>query len=102
MQIRSGWDVNIGRKVDFCVTLYGSQGGIKIRNINGWLDRYQIQYFKKSNVNYRVDVVSPHDKSTIHFWIDRLISGNVRYDPEMEQYMLIKKIVDDIYNNSII
>lgn len=97
VQLACSWNLPAGVDAVIEVSIYGTNGGVSFKNVNGSFYDFSTERFKGTS---REVISSPGDrwggKAAID-WAERLASNGNKFNPEAYQYLKAAEILDRIY-----
>jgi predicted dehydrogenase len=96
------WNLHVGREADIEIGFYGTEGGAKLRNVDGSFYDFVGERFRGTHSELLSD---PQDSkwqwgglATIE-WVERLAAGE-GFDPAAEHYVSLAEVIDSVYEGS--
>lgn len=93
------WNLHVGREADIEIAFYGTEGGARLRNVDGSFYDFVAERFQGTHTEVLSD---PHDEkwqwgglATIE-WIKR-VAADERFDPAAEHYVELAEVIDNVY-----
>ena len=93
------WNLHIGRDADIAIAFYGTDGGARLRNVDGSFYDFLAERFRGTHTEVLSD---PQDAkwqwgglATLE-WIKRIDEG---FDPAAEHYVQLAEVIDRIYGS---
>ena len=93
------WNLHVGREADIEIGFYGTEGGAKLRNVDGSFYDFIGERFRDTHIEILSD---PRDSdwewgglATIE-WVKRLASDE-GFDPAAEHYVSLAEVIDSVY-----
>jgi predicted dehydrogenase len=93
------WNLHVGREADIEIAFYGTDGGARLRNVNGSFYDFVAEKFHGTQTELLSD---PTDEkwqwgglATIE-WIKR-VAANEGFDPAAEHYVELAEVIDSVY-----
>jgi predicted dehydrogenase len=94
------WNMHVGREADIEIAFYGTDGGARLRNVDGSFYDFTAERFRGTTTE---TLRNPHDAqwqwgglATIE-WIERLGAGE-QFDPSAEHFVALAEVIDRIYS----
>jgi len=99
MNLSCCWNLHVGREADIEIGFYGTEGGAKLRNVDGSFYDFVGERFRGTQTELLSD---PQDSNwewgglaTIE-WVKRLAAGE-GFDQAAEHYVSLAEVIDGIY-----
>lgn len=93
------WNLHVGREADIEIAFYGTDGGARLRNVNGSFYDFVAERFHGTQTELLTD---PQDEkwqwgglATIE-WIKR-VAADEGFDPAAEHYVELAEVIDSVY-----
>jgi len=93
------WNLHVGREADIEIGFYGTEGGAKLRNVDGSFYDFVGERFRGTHTELLSD---PRDSewqwgglATIE-WVKRL-AADEGFDPAAEDYVSLAEVIDSVY-----
>lgn len=96
VQLACSWRLHAGRDAQIEATFYGTDGGLRLRNVNGSFYDFMAESF--SGISTRT-LASPPDEwggRAAVAWAERLAAGG-RFDPAADRLVEVARVLDTIY-----
>ncbi|UVF20240.1 Gfo/Idh/MocA family oxidoreductase [Microvirga terrae] len=96
VQLACSWRLQAGCDAMISATLYGTQGGVSLRNVNGSFYDFTAERYRGTS---RETLTTPPDEwggRAAADWASRLAAGE-RFDPAAEQLVEVARVLDSIY-----
>jgi predicted dehydrogenase len=97
------WNLHIGRDADIEIAFYGTDGGARLRNVDGSFYDFAGERFHGTKTE---TLSGPEDSkwqwggiATLE-WIKRVAAGE-RFDSDTERFVLLAEVIDDIYKRDV-
>ncbi|HEX7332536.1 MAG TPA: Gfo/Idh/MocA family oxidoreductase [Pyrinomonadaceae bacterium] len=93
------WNLHVGREADIEIAFYGTEGGAKLRNVNGSFYDFVGERFRGTHTERLSD---PQDSQwqwgglAAIEWVKRL-SDEEGFDPVAEHYVSLAEVIDSVY-----
>jgi len=93
------WNLHVGREADIEIGFYGTEGGAKLRNVDGSFYDFVGERFRGTHTELLSD---PQDSQwqwgglAAIDWVKRLADGG-GFDPAAEHFILLAEVIDSIY-----
>jgi len=88
------WKMHVGREADIEIAFYGTEGGAKLRNVDGSFYDFVAERFRGTKTEL---LLGPQDGwgglATLE-WIKRIDEG---FDPAAEHYVALAEVIDRVY-----
>jgi predicted dehydrogenase len=98
VQLACSWNLPAGVDAVIEVSIYGTNGGVSFKNVNGSFYDFSTERFHGTS---REVISSPGDnwggKAAID-WVEQLANTGNKFNPEAFQYLKAAEILDKIYN----
>lgn len=91
------WKLHVGREADIEIAFYGTEGGARLRNVDGSFYDFVAERFRGTQTEPLSD---GNDSAwgglaTVE-WVQRLAAGE-RFDPAAEHYVSLAEVIDRVY-----
>jgi predicted dehydrogenase len=96
------WNLNVGREADIEIAFYGTEGGARLRNVDGSFYNFVAERFRGT----QTELLSSAQDSKWQWggfatidWIQRLASEEP-FDPAAEDFVTLAEVIDSVYGIS--
>lgn len=93
------WNLHVGREADIEIAFYGTEGGAKLRNVDGSFYDFVGERFRGTHTELLSD---PQDSQwqwgglAAIEWVKRL-ANDEGFDPAAEHYVSLAEVIDSVY-----
>jgi predicted dehydrogenase len=96
LQLACSWNLPAGRDAVISITLYGTHGGVCVRNVDGSFYDFVAERFDGTHTSRLLDPPDDWGGRAAVRWAGRLAAGE-RFDPSAEELVRVSEILDRIY-----
>ena len=90
------WNMNVGREADIAIAFYGTQGGARLRNVDGSFYDFVAERFDGTKTEMIGNSENDWGGLATVEWINRLASDE-GFDPNAERFVSLAQVIDRIY-----
>ena len=96
VNLACSWKISAGRDAVISAAVYGTQGGVKLENVNGSFYEFQAEQFRGTHREVLASGSEEWGGRAAIDWLKRLSEG-ARYDHQVEQLIRVAGTLDAIY-----
>lgn len=90
------WNMNIGREAEIEIAFYGTDGGARLRNVNGSFYDFVAERFSGTKTELLGNTESDWGGLATIEWINRFARDD-GFDPDAERFVSLAQVMDRIY-----
>ena len=88
------WNLHIGREADIAIAFYGTEGGARLRNVDGSFYDFVAERFRGTHTETLSDPQNEWGGLATIEWIKRIDEG---FDQAAEHYVELAEVIDSVY-----
>ena len=88
------WKMHVGREADIEIAFYGTEGGARLRNVDGSFYEFVAERFRGTHTEVLSDSQDKWGGLATIEWIKRIDEG---FDPAAEYYVELAEMIDSVY-----
>ena len=96
VRLACSWSLHAGREAVIEASLYGSEGGVTVRNVDGSFYDFRCERLHGTETEVLVEPPDAWPGRAAVEWARRVAAGE-RFDPAADEYVRVASIIDRIY-----
>lgn len=88
------WNLHVGREADIALAFYGTEGGARLRNVDGSFYDFVAERFRGTHTEKLGEQQNEWGGLATIEWIKRIDEG---FDPAAEHYVELAEVIDSVY-----
>ncbi|KMQ50198.1 putative oxidoreductase ydgJ [Chitinispirillum alkaliphilum] len=90
------WGLHAGKNALIEITLYGTEGALSIKNVNGSFYDFRLERYSQTSTQVLCEPPDNWGPGAIMDWAERLSAGQ-GFDTKSDQYLRVSEVIDKIY-----
>ena len=96
VRLACSWNLHAGREAVIEASVYGSEGGVAVRNVDGSFYDFRCERLRGTETKVLVEPPDAWPGRAAVEWARRVAAGQ-RFDPAADEYVRVASILDRIY-----
>ncbi len=96
-RVACSWRLPAGCDAIIEATVYGSQGGVRVRNDNGSFYDFIAERLDRNGVQVLIEPPDDWGGRAVIAWAQQLATAGNQFDPQSEELVTLAGVIDDIY-----